>query len=565
MELDQDQGRAASAVARRLAVVAGAGTGKTRVLVARLVRRIEVDGVKPRRLLAVTFTRKAAAEVLDRTNAATGARPEVRTLHSWAASFLRAHAHLIGRTRRFTVYDDADREELVRLCAQASGDGKATTSRVSTLLNNDRTRRLYYDRLRQGDALDYGLLQTEAVRLLERGQGRHYCDYAEVMVDEAQDLSPLQMRLLTGMGAPLTLVGDPRQAIYGFRGASPRILRGWVDDDDVEVVTLTRNYRSTTSIVRCANAVAPRRWAELEAVREPSQEAIARAASGGTTVNVELRAVSGEGRFIVEDLKRRGGPYGEVAVLARTWRELDAVRTMMALHKIPHRYYGDDRDPWTRSPAGRQLGRLLRLALNPCDDNLAMMLANWGKASRFVQPMALRVEATRERSTVLRVMARQSPHWAGTDLELATGESLAHEVAGNAAEALHGGGSRMPREIRKLIDEILNMDVTLDEWREWYMYGRQEQDRLAEGDHVHLLTIHGSKGLEWGTVYGLGLADGMLPSARTGEKRAEERRLAYVLVTRARDRLVITRPELDRRNQATRWSPFLAEVLRGAR
>jgi len=264
------------------------------------------------------------------------------------------------------------------------------------------------------------------------------------------------------------------------------------------------------------------------------------------------------------------GDLGDVAVLGRTWRELRQVAAALKRERIPHRFYGGTWDPWERSTDGRMLARCLLMTLNPSDDNLAALVATWGGSAAAKSLGRLRVSAARNRRRLYDELTATDPRW-GAQSKALTGlwierrsmlevghleiEDLpAMEVARLFVHNFQGGMAS--RELLELVESLEGR--TLGQWRDWWLFGRQDQDRIQEGGgKVHLLTVHAAKGLEWPVVIGIGCDDQQYP--RPGSKPedvAEDRRVLYVLVTRARDRLVLVR------SVSKGWSRFLRGVTR---
>ena len=241
--LNEAQRRAVLSDAPRILCIAGAGTGKTGVLTRRVARLLK-QGVAPSRILCVTFTRKAAAEMKERIQRFSGARylPEIRTLHSWSGHLLRIFPEYFGRTREFTVYDEVDREDVIRACARDLGNKMWARSRLPTLWKDERVQRLYEERLLEGNAFDFDMLEECALNLLtnnERARKEWTGRYSHVMVDEYQDTNLAQVAIVNGLFPQnLFIVGDPKQCQpAGTMVATPtgqRPIEDIYDDDLVK-------------------------------------------------------------------------------------------------------------------------------------------------------------------------------------------------------------------------------------------------------------------------------------------------------------------------------------------
>jgi len=545
-ELDEQQLVAVTSAAPRLGIVAGAGTGKTRVLTHRAARLLE--RYLPHRVLCVTFTRRAAGEMLARLHGMVEHLPEVRTLHSWAGSLIRDHPDAVGRTSRFVVYDALDALEVLRGCAAEHGfRGNPWKARRSTLWKDEGIRALYLRRLQEADALDYDQLEELALALLKQGHGQGRYDH--VLVDEAQDLSPGQSELLAYLNPPeLTMVGDPRQSIYAFRGSDPRILRRFLEAPTTEVVVLAENYRSRGGIVATANQAGPQDWGLMSANRE----ALAGRDVRWWVADYAERQVAAE----LQTLAAEGLDLDTVAVLARTWKELELVRDELQRRDVPVVFYGETSDVWTQ-PDPRMLAWCLSMAEGRVDDNLGARVVNWGR-ERFGGPelLELRARAVRERRAVIDVAGDTSPAMRRLWTALLTAED-AGDLAREVLEAVLGS---VPARLADLVETMDGMSVL--DWRSWWGLERETLDRGEGLSGVHVLTIHAAKGLEWPTVYAMGCNDGAFPPRHSApEDVLESQRVLYVMITRARDQLTLIRP-VHFRGSATSWSPFLVEAAR---
>jgi len=323
-------------------------------------------------------------------------------------------------------------------------------------------------------------------------------------------------------------------SIYKFRGADPSSITDAAASRDYDVIELATNYRSVPAIVAAANAVSAVGWLPMVAARPPSETA---AVYHQADVTDEAERMVGFSRFAA----RRGVAWSDQAVLARTWRELEAIRDEMEAGGIPTLYYGGTSDPWA-TPEGRAVARLALLSESPGDDNLAELLARWTDTQELGLPLRrLRVTARRERRTVLAQLALTSPWseildlWAVEDAALFTKVRLAVAELGIPAT-------------EHMVACMYALDGIEDFGQWWARRGlRDRDDRLMAGEGVHLLTLHAAKGLEWRSVAMAGChASGFRAN------NEEDRRLFYVGVTRARDLLYLTSPKKYRTGSG-RW------------
>jgi DNA helicase-2/ATP-dependent DNA helicase PcrA len=587
-----------------LLVLAGAGSGKTRVIAHRVAYLI-AGGADPRRIVAVTFTNKAAGEMAQRVEALLagwGVRsPLVATFHATCVRILRSEIHHLGYQRHFLIYDEDDRLSLIRELARDAGlddrswPPQALVSRISRAKNQlqdaddlasaargPRDRELakvfarYETRLRAAGALDFDDLLVLAVRLWERhpevlAYYRNLWRY--VLVDEYQDTNAAQyrfLRLLTGGHGNLCVVGDPDQSIYRFRGADLRnILDFERDFPDCRVVRLEQNYRSTGQILEIAGAVIAhnqarkdkalwtenargeparlfRAWDEVEEAAWVARSVAGLRAEGTGLAEIAVfYRTNAQSRVLEDAFRGLGLPYhivGSVRFYER--REVKDALAYLRLALNPNDDLAFTRAVGTppRGIGKTSLGRLAEAAEHDGVSLLAASggpgaLAIGGKAGRALagfaalreqlvrllaepRPLAERVSAALD-ATGLREALRQE-RTAEAESRLENLEELC--VAAGEFEAREGRG-----ELAAFLDSVaLIADV----------------DELAEARAaVTLMTLHSAKGLEFPVVFLTGLEEGVFPHARALEDPEgveEERRLAYVGLTRAKARLYLS-------------------------
>jgi uncharacterized protein (TIGR00375 family) len=531
-----------------LLIVAGPGTGKTRTLVERIARLLRDRAAAPTEITAITFTRKAATELRERLTALLGARAlgvSVQTFHALGLDLLRAHAAAAGLPSHFTIVDQASRQDLIsQVHAEMAGcalsptaAGKAISAAKAALVAPaDAAPELtavysaYEEALACAGAVDFDDLVARAVCLLKtdeaalasaRGRCRH------LLVDEYQDINAAQyrlVRLLTpGPSTNLCVVGDPDQAIYGFRGSDPSYFGRFATDyPGARTLTLARNYRSVASVVRLATAVIER---APDRARRPLQPV----AGQGTKV---LRQVLGDERaeadfiaaeieaqvagtsFLSMDAGRAGAGSGlafhQIAVLVRLSAQADVIEEALDRNGIPCHRLGDDAFA-ARPHVGNILAKLRRQveSQSAADPPVADLLANL-VPDAATDPRCLRA------------------------LELL--QAFAVPFGADAPAFL------------------AEMAIA------------RENDLEHLPQKVALLTLHASKGLEFPLVFIAGCEDGILPLRLPWLPPAdqeEERRLLYVGMTRAQQRLILTaaaRRTLGGRTVENRPCPFLDDL-----
>jgi DNA helicase-2/ATP-dependent DNA helicase PcrA len=584
-------------------VLAGAGSGKTRVIAYRIAWLIGEQRVSPRNVLAVTFTNKAAGEMARRVEALLapiGLRaPLIGTFHSVCVRILRQHGRHIGLPSHFTIFDEDDRQALVKECmkegdlAERSFTPSVVGHRISYLKNQmtpvadalrdargpwDKKVALVYSRyekrLRETGGVDFDDLLLLTVRLLSevpevlawyRGLWRH------VLVDEYQDTNRAQyriIRLLTSEHRNVLVVGDPDQSVYRWRGADIRNILDFEDDyPGTKVIRLEQNYRSTQRILSVASAVIANNvqrkdktlWTENP---EGERARLYRAWDEHEEANFVAQTVLG--------VRGEGIGWDGVAVFYRTNAQSRVLEDALRRARIPYVIVGGVRF-YERREIKDTLA-YLRLLVNPTDD-IAFRRAVQAP-SRGIGPtsQARLDEVAAQQGRSLLAVAAEPP----ADLRGKPKAAL-EEFARLVARLTEARGTLPPPA---LIDRVLDDSgyrEALTQERAPETEGRLENleelvaaaeeytngtddatlegfldsvallgdvDELKEGDsRVTLMTLHSAKGLEFPVVFLTGLEEGVFPHARSMEDRAEveeERRLCYVGITRARQRLFLT-------------------------
>jgi DNA helicase-2/ATP-dependent DNA helicase PcrA len=597
-------------------VLAGAGSGKTRVLTTRIARLIGTQNVAPHEILAVTFTNKAAGEMRERIAKLLGHEPKgmwCGTFHSLGARMLRGVAPLVGREQNFTIYDEDDTLGAIkrvmekRKLSPTQFAPKAIIGAISSAKNalvspNEYARvardtftsavaGVYSDlevALQQTNAVTFDDLLVLPVRALETDQGlrEHYQRrFRYVLVDEYQDTNAAQYRfvqLIGGGYGNVMVVGDDDQSIYGWRGADIRnILDFERDFPGARVVRLEENYRSTPNVLALANAViqenTERRGKTLRATR-PAGEPVTLIETLDERDEADFIAETIVTRLASSDLARR-----DCAVLYRTNAQSRAIEDAFRRRSIPYRLVGAVRFYDRREI--RDLMAYLKLVANPADDEAFRRAVNVPKRGLGDATIALLVEkAAQEGKPLLEVASRLDviaslrPAARGAIDEFVT---LVHRLRAAAVDAavdellrdlvqairyadhLRAEGPEGQERIENVREMIAGAaEVVADEGGEVGLTPLDhflQSSTLVAGidkldpnaDAVVCMTMHNAKGLEFPLVFVCGLEDGLFPLARASEDPSqleEERRLFYVGITRAEEKLYLTCAEQRRRN-----------------
>lgn len=564
MQLSPTQLAAVEAAEARVVVIAGAGSGKTRVLTERVGHLLVERAVLPERIVALTFTRAAAAELRSRVGElVSGEAAEamyIGTFHGLAYQLLQRHPQWACRRPGWVLYETSDVEAAVERAARDAG-AKVSYVRgsdprrvdVAKTLGSERAARCYADILKRANAVDYDELERAVVHAAMEGHLDGLWDH--VLVDESQDCSVAQWQFVVAVTCErghLYCVGDPRQSIYRFRGAEPAAFVRLLGRDDWHTYHLATNYRSRPGIVEAANRIARAMGLGLpdcEAAREETTDpsvATLRAGVDVPGVSCAEPALVSAWVYVSLALSRPR----DVAILARRWRDLDAVEQALADRGIPTRRLRRPADPFA-TPEGRVVLAALRLCVDPHDDLAAETLG----AALGEDVAAARLRAATERRPLLECLPMVRDFTTGISAEsAANGPVSAGTIARWAWKWTARQGAQEPDAVA-LVEEWTDErfdDDTVDVDPAAFLAHRAalsdvEPAGAGEEDAVTLSTVHGAKGLEWPVVYVVGAAESAWPTAsaaRNPDDLAEERRLFYVACTRARDHLVVTSPAI---------------------
>lgn len=595
--LNPEQREAVETTEGPVLVLAGAGTGKTRVLTTRLAHILATDRAKPWELLVVTFTNKAAREMRERIGHLIGPSSEglrwLGTFHSVAAQILRRHAELVGLKSSFTILDTDDQERLLKQLLEAANiDTKRFTPKsLAHMIDHWKNRGWTPDKLPPGEdfangkgpalyaayqarlatlnACDFGDLLLHNITILSK-----HADLAEeyrrrfryILVDEYQDTNVAQylwLRLLTSSTGNVCCVGDDDQSIYGWRGAEvDNILRFERDFPGAKVIRLERNYRSTKHILGAASAL-------IAANQDRLGKTLWTEDDSGDKVRVrgvwdgeaEARLIADE----IETARKQGMNYKDMAVLVRASFQMRAFEERFLMLAIPYVVIGGPR--FFERAEIRDAHAYLRLIQSEDDDLAFERIVNVPKrgigdtsvqkilhiarengvsAMRAVRHLITTDELQARTRTPLAnfvrdldrwrdLMAMGTPHWQVT-------ETLLDESGYTAMQKADRTSGQTRLDNLKELTQSMQSFETLQAYLEHVslVMDLERRDENADGSgSVQIMTLHGAKGLEFPLVFLPGWEEGVFPSQRSIDEKGvkgleEERRLAYVGVTRAK-------------------------------
>jgi len=594
--LNPEQREAVESLDGPVLVLAGAGTGKTRVLTHRLAHILSTGRARPWELLAVTFTNKAAREMRTRIEELVGPTSEglrwLGTFHSIAAQILRRHAELVGLKSSYTIIDVDDQERLIKQLLTAENiDPKRWTPRhLAGLIDhwknrgwtpaavpehegahfaNNRGKSLYaqyQERLRILNACDFGDLLLHNIAIFTGHADvleTYHQRFRYLLVDEYQDTNVAQylwLRLLAQKSRNLCCVGDDDQSIYGWRGAEvDNILRFERDFPGAKVIRLERNYRSTSHILAAASGL-------ISANRDRLGKTLWTEAEGGTKVQVSgVWDGEAESRLVAEGIerwRRAGRRYRDTAILVRASFQMRAFEERFVLLQIPYTVVGGPR--FFERAEIRDAHAYLRLVQSADDDLAFERIVNTPRrglgettvqklltlarergvsASSAATDLAFSDELAPRTRTALANFLRDLERWRGRidDTHHARLTETILEESGyvDALRLDKGPTSQTRLENLKELVQSMGAFESLSAYLE-HVSLVMDLDRGAGEDAVQIMTLHSAKGLEFPLVFLPGWEEGVFPSQRSLDESGskgleEERRLAYVGLTRARE------------------------------
>ena len=626
-ELNPEQLRAVTTIAGPILIIAGAGSGKTRVITYRIAHMLD-EGIPQSAILALTFTNKAAREMEERVKSLTGKKLQnltVSTFHAFGVRILRQDIAKLGWRENFSIYDETDKASLIKESArelQFTSDA-LDLYKIANLFSNIKTGRknwesandMYralYESYEQGlklyNAVDFDDLIMLPIRLFHEHPdvlAKYRSRYTYIMVDEFQDTSHQQyelMRLLADKN--IAVVGDDDQSIYSWRGADyQNIVQFEKDFPGVKEIRLEQNYRSTETILSAANGV----------ISHNTNRKDKKLWSGnGSGKPIELfmpENESAEADFIAESIQgiamEERRTYDDFGILMRANSQSRAIEEALLQANIPYTMSGGT--SFFERLEIKDIVSYLRVAANQSDDINLLRIINTPRRGIGRSTISAINETAKQNASTLWDAIRylqKDPAGALSDSAKKSLGEFIDTIEGARAKLF--GGRGLANKVRELIDDVQYRDYIIGEFQKnekavrfklqnietllmsietWEnnpdnfdpslfnylnritLLSRDDIEDDGGKGKVNLMTIHASKGLEFPVVFIAGAEEGLMPHARSVEETdgdvEEERRLFYVAITRARDKLLITSCQKRRRMQATvecTPSRFLEEI-----
>ncbi|MEI7842068.1 MAG: UvrD-helicase domain-containing protein [Gallionellaceae bacterium] len=592
--LNPEQRAAVELPAHSALILAGAGSGKTRVLTTRIAYLITTGQVSPHGLLAVTFTNKAAKEMVTRLSAMLPINTRgmwIGTFHGLCNRLLRAHHREANLPQTFQILDSADQLSMIKRLMKAMNvdDEKFPPRELQNFISGSKEQGLraheveaydpytrkkvevfaeYDAQCQREGVVDFSELLLRCYELLSRNTQlrEHYQErFKHILVDEFQDTNPLQYRwlkLLAGKSNALFAVGDDDQSIYAFRGANVGNMQELLRDFHVEnVIKLEQNYRSHGNILEAANALIQNNSNRLGKNLWTSE-------NKGEQLRVyEAPTDAEEAKFIVEEarqLNREGVAFTDMAILYRSNAQSRVLEHALVSAGVSYRVYGGLRF-FERQEIKHALA-YLRLINNPDDDNALLRVINFptrGIGARSIEQ--LQEVARAQNVTLWQVVCQSSGKVAAfaqmimamtqATRELPLPEIVDHVLAHSTLVSHYqnetGAKKREAEERLENLNELMNAatlfvheneDDSLTSFLTHAALEAGEHQAGEDADAMHLMTVHAAKGLEFHAVFISGLEEGLFPhqNSKNDGGLDEERRLMYVAITRARRRLYLS-------------------------
>ena len=612
-ELNPEQYKAVTAIDGAILIIAGAGSGKTRVITYRIAHMLDM-GIPQSQILALTFTNKAAKEMSDRVKELTQKKLQnltVSTFHAFGVKILRSDIERLGYRENFSIYDETDRTALIKECGRElkfSPDA-LDIYKISTLFSNIKTGRKnwetandmyrqlyesYQEGLKLYNAVDFDDLIVLPIKLFKEHPdilAKYKERYKYIMVDEFQDTSHQQYELMHLLADKnVAVVGDDDQSIYSWRGADYQNIINFEKDFDVQEIRLEQNYRSTETILEAANGV-------ISHNTNRKDKKLWSGNGGGKPIEIFMpENETDEANFIAESIQgiamEDSRKYDEFGVLIRANTQSRFIEEAFLQANIPYTMSGGT--SFFERKEIKDVISYLRVIANHDDDINLLRIINTprrgiGRATiQLINDEANKLGSTLWTAIQSLLQAQDSPASENLKEDL---QEFVNIIENNRQKLISGRG--LASKVRALVEEInykdhlvteysknekavrfklMNIESLLNSMETWEndpdnfnpslftylnritLLSRDDGNDENDKGKVNLMTIHASKGLEFPVVFIAGAEEGLIPHARSvddnGGNVEEERRLFYVAITRARDKLLISSCQKRRKQQS---------------
>ena len=612
-ELNPEQYKAVTAIDGAILIIAGAGSGKTRVITYRIAHMLDM-GIPQSQILALTFTNKAAKEMSDRVKELTQKKLQnltVSTFHAFGVKILRSDIERLGYRENFSIYDETDRTALIKECGRElkfSPDA-LDIYKISTLFSNIKTGRKnwetandmyrqlyesYQEGLKLYNAVDFDDLIVLPIKLFKEHPdilAKYKERYKYIMVDEFQDTSHQQYELMHLLADKnVAVVGDDDQSIYSWRGADYQNIINFEKDFDVQEIRLEQNYRSTETILEAANGV-------ISHNTNRKDKKLWSGNGGGKPIEIFMpENETDEANFIAESIQgiamEDSRKYDEFGVLIRANTQSRFIEEAFLQANIPYTMSGGT--SFFERKEIKDVISYLRVIANHDDDINLLRIINTprrgiGRATiQLINDEANKLGSTLWTAIQSLLQAQDSPTSENLKEDL---QEFVNIIENNRQKLISGRG--LASKVRALVEEInykdhlvteysknekavrfklMNIESLLNSMETWEndpdnfnpslftylnritLLSRDDGNDENDKGKVNLMTIHASKGLEFPVVFIAGAEEGLIPHARSvddnGGNVEEERRLFYVAITRARDKLLISSCQKRRKQQS---------------
>ncbi|MHC1681355.1 MAG: ATP-dependent helicase [Clostridiaceae bacterium] len=595
-QLNEAQRKAVESVSEVILCLAGAGTGKTSTLTSR-ISHLHDQRISCSNMIALTFTRLAGKEMKERVinmvGAAEGEKLFCNTFHAFCVKVIKEYGYLIGYDKEFTIYDQEDKENIIDSIIKEM-KYKAHPDEVAEYLNNNfdakaknffdvkSTGEEYKHRLKRNNAIDLDGLLSSTLELLRRFpqvQQFYNLQYEYLFVDEFQDTNEIQMNIIKAFNPKnLFVVGDDFQSIYGWRQARPEyILNFQKYYPDCEIIKLEENYRSTSQIIEAANKLISNNVNQTKKILKGHKE-------GPEIEYFEAETITNEVNIIISKILEKNEIHSDFAILTRTNKQLDPFIESFRRFNVPYQVVTNKDDPLKKRDV-RMILNILEVILNNKDDMTLKKIINFPDIRINDLKMSEMEKIQIDKGSTLYETLKNTPEVKGFIDFLDDVEAKVFEEYYNAEAAFTLIAKELQLEERYLkagrtskSEDITQAAEVISRWEERqrklgestefsaflkWMHIRDIQEKLIEkNDAVKLMTVHASKGLEFKNVFVVGMNKNIFPSKR-GDLE-EERRLLYVAVTRAKERLYISRAKKvlgwGNKEMETEESQFIVEL-----